>query len=35
MRFRQGRIFDAPPQAVARRAILDQSDPLAMLAAKR
>ncbi len=24
-----GRIFDAPPKAVAQRAILDQSDPLA------
>ncbi len=35
MRFGQGRIFDAPPKAVARRAILDESDPLAMLAAKR
>jgi hypothetical protein len=35
IRFCQGRIFDAPPEAVAQRAILDQSDPLAMLAAKR
>jgi hypothetical protein len=35
MRFCQGRIFDAPPKAVAQRAILDESNPLAMLAVKR
>jgi hypothetical protein len=35
MRFGQGRIFDAPPKAVARRAILDESDPLARIADKR